>query len=39
MSNNAAHKDRSDLDNNDTSNLYRDYLDGSDPKNKMLTYG
>ena len=39
MSNNAAHKDRSDLDHNDRSNLNREYLDGSDPESKMFTYG
>ena len=39
ISNNATHKDRSDLEHNDGSNLDREYLDGSDPKVNMLTYG
>ena len=39
MSNNAAHKDRLDLEHNDRSNLDIEYLDGSDPESKMLTYG
>ena len=39
MSNNATHKDRSDLENNDRSNLDREDLDGSNPESKMLTYG
>ena len=39
ISNSATHKDRSYLEHNDRSNLDREYLDGSDPERKMLTYG
>ena len=39
MTNNETHKDRSYLEHNDRSNLDREYLDGSDPKVNMLTYG
>ena len=39
MSNIAIHKDRSDLEHNDRSNLDREYIDGSNPERKMLTYG